>query len=344
MRQRGTTPRKTLPILSPNSSRAFFLFKKLLKVPDFGRLFRPLWPFLVPLQCSRHLKRKILWHSVACAVAVRTLAVVQCTSMVALAPNTSETSSWDVLETFPKLHSRAREVKTRICTEAPHSKSFGRVEIWQAIYESCDGLESFTRDPIGLNGGRNIYGSYLGLKWMDPTGLHIKLTPATLPKGQPWSNEPLPYGVAGETTVNLDIQCPCVKCKTCAGFYVSWCTIDVSFNVTIDVAQARQHSPPTPVPPGWSQPEWTYGHEQRHIENMINEIKSIMKSLDKKITKTCTTAEQCEIDSLEMRTQAFKEGQDYWDAEGQHKHPPFNTPDGPSDGFPPIGPMPSPTK
>ena len=72
--------------------------------------------------------------------------------MVALALNTSESSPWDVLETFPNLHSRAREVKTRICTEAPYSKSLDCVEIWQAIYDCRDGLESFTRDPIGYEG------------------------------------------------------------------------------------------------------------------------------------------------------------------------------------------------
>ena len=78
--------------------------------------------------------------------------------MVALAPNTSETSPWDVLDTFPKLHSRAREANTRSCTEAPHSKSFGRVEIWLMIYEGCGGLESFTRDPIGYDGSPfNLY-------------------------------------------------------------------------------------------------------------------------------------------------------------------------------------------
>jgi len=72
--------------------------------------------------------------------------------MVALAPITNETPAWDVLNTFPKLHSRAREVKTGICTEALHSKSLGRVEIWLRISESCVGLESFTRDPIGFDG------------------------------------------------------------------------------------------------------------------------------------------------------------------------------------------------
>ena len=72
--------------------------------------------------------------------------------MVALAPNTSEPSPWDALDTFPKLHSRAREKITGSCTEVFFSKSLGRVEIRLTIFESRDGLESFTRDPIGYEG------------------------------------------------------------------------------------------------------------------------------------------------------------------------------------------------
>ena len=90
--------------------------------------------------------------------------------MVALAPNTSETSPWDVLDTFPKLHSRAREVKTTKCTEAPRSKSLSRVEIWQVVFESRGGLESFTRDPIGFEDGFNLYQDYFGQSDTDPSG------------------------------------------------------------------------------------------------------------------------------------------------------------------------------
>ena len=92
--------------------------------------------------------------------------------MVALAPNTSETSPWDILDGFPKLHSRAREAFTSSCTEAPDSKSLGRVEIWLMIYDYRDGLESFTRDPIGYEDGENLF-QYVGsnpLLRLDPSG------------------------------------------------------------------------------------------------------------------------------------------------------------------------------
>ena len=93
--------------------------------------------------------------------------------MVALAPNTSETSTWDVHDTFPKLHSRAREVKTPSCTEAHASKSLSRVEIWLMIYDDRIRLESFTRDPIGFDGGRKNIFEFLSdspLSRIDPMG------------------------------------------------------------------------------------------------------------------------------------------------------------------------------
>jgi len=106
--------------------------------------------------------------------------------MVALAQNTSETSSWDVLNTFQKRHSRAREVKTARCTEASHSKSLSRVEIWLMIYESCVGLESFTRDPIGFDGGAYGIYEYCHTKphiYMDPFGKQIM--PPSIDSGYP---------------------------------------------------------------------------------------------------------------------------------------------------------------
>jgi len=93
--------------------------------------------------------------------------------MVALASNTSETSSWDILEGFPKPLSRARETKTRPCTEAATCKSLNRVEIRQVIYDSRIRLESFSRDPIGFEGsGSNLYEYVEGspLDRADPTG------------------------------------------------------------------------------------------------------------------------------------------------------------------------------
>ncbi len=97
--------------------------------------------------------------------------------MVALAPITNENFAWDVLDTFPKPHSRAREVKTTHCTEAPHSKSRSGIEIWLTIFESREGLESFTRDPIGYQDGPILYDLYISLLLTDPSGLQSTAPP-----------------------------------------------------------------------------------------------------------------------------------------------------------------------
>jgi len=138
--------------------------------------------------------------------------------MVALAPNTSETSTWDVLDGFPKLHSRAREVKTARCTEAPASKSFGRVEIWLMISESCVGLESFTRDPIGFAGSKwDLY------EYVD--GRSLSLVDASGLCGGPadeklncYNNCAISFGVCLATTGIM-----CWRCiTTCAWFPPPW--------------------------------------------------------------------------------------------------------------------------
>ena len=103
--------------------------------------------------------------------------------MVALAPKSSETSPWDVLERFPKLHSRAREAETTPCTEAPMLKSRSRIEIWLLIYESCDGLESFTRDPIESDESLYEYCWSSPLCFLDPTGNHPFAIPVVVGGG-----------------------------------------------------------------------------------------------------------------------------------------------------------------
>ena len=102
--------------------------------------------------------RRNLPHSVVQTVAARSLVAVQSRSMVAIASNTSETSTWDTLNGFPRLHSRAREAKTNRYAEATGCKPLTRVEIQQVIYDYRIRLESFSRDAIGFEGRSwNVY-------------------------------------------------------------------------------------------------------------------------------------------------------------------------------------------
>ena len=109
-RHRPDTARKTLPILTQNSSRAFFFFKMLLKVLGC-RQARPM--LLAP-------KRKNSLAFVAWQRSGGSLAVVQCTSMVALAPITQRNTYLGCPRRIPKTALAPREAKTRNCTEAPH--------------------------------------------------------------------------------------------------------------------------------------------------------------------------------------------------------------------------------
>jgi hypothetical protein len=76
------------------------------------------------------------------------------------------------------------------------SKSLECIEIWQAIYETRGGLESFTRDPIGYEGGIGLY-EFVGasvLVDVDPTGLKgggITVIPRPSPGIRPGTRPPV---------------------------------------------------------------------------------------------------------------------------------------------------------
>ena len=272
--------------------------------------------------------------------------------MVALAPITNETLAWDVFDTFPKLHSRAREAKTSTCTEAPRFKSRSGIEIWLVIYDRCDRLESFTRDPIGFVGSRWNLNEFVGsrvLVALDPSGLHVAvwMRPSrTSAAGYPWSDTPPGDGTLGGTKMTkLSITCFCWPCKQCVPKqkYIDSCHIESDFSISIDVPKARQEPPPNPTPPGWSEPEWTYGHEQRHVQNMLDELKRIAGDL-KSTPQSCMDPQTCELQAQVVALKATLRAEIYWQDEMAHKHPPFNVPGGTSAGFPPMPPMPPPTR
>jgi len=119
--------------------------------------------------------------------------------MVAIASNTSETSTWDTLNGFLKLHSRAREAKTNRYAEATGCKPLTRVEIQQVIYDSRIRLESFSRDPIGFKGGINLYQfcRSRSLSTVDPSGLFGYTPPVGVPIWPQSTFWPPPPGAAG---------------------------------------------------------------------------------------------------------------------------------------------------
>jgi len=128
-------------------------------------------------------------HSVVQTVAARSLVAVQSTSMVAIASNTSETSTWDTLNGFPRLQSRARGAKTNRYAEATGCKPLTRVEIQQVIYDYRIRLESFSRDPIGYSRRDKSLNQYIRgrtLIGMDPKGNDLVIAPG--PEHNPAGN------------------------------------------------------------------------------------------------------------------------------------------------------------
>jgi RHS repeat-associated protein len=200
-----------------------------------------------------------------------------------------------------------------------------------------------SRDPIGYVDGYCLYRAYWGLRGLDPFGTHLHVTPRTAPENQPWTSTALPPGYFGRTSIKtFDIDCPCRECKKCKGFYVGHCSIDLELTVEIDEKQAKNAPPPNPLPSGYKEPDWTYGHEQRHVENIVNEAKAIMDSLDK-ARRTCSTKDECELSALKLIVEATERMLKFAKDEGAHLHSPFAGGNEGS-GFPPIGTMPNATK
>ena len=204
------------------------------------------------------------------------------------------------------------------------------------------------RDPIGFLGSKwNLLASYLALKGVDSLGTHVALNPPTLPHGQPWKDGNLGDLVAATTPI-VDIQCPCSDCKKCPNGmsqFVDFCTFNLSFSVTINVPLARLMPPPNPLPEDFSEPEYTYGHEQRHIQNAIAEASRLMRELDAYSRKsTCKHPLECENESLKLRLNYTEKFFAFWKREAKHLNAPFNVQDGEIKGFPPIGKMPEATR
>jgi hypothetical protein len=197
-----------------------------------------------------------------------------------------------------------------------------------------------SRDPIGFVDGNNLYRLNQSLQRLDPQGTHVILSPKSLPKDQPWTDDPSMPELA-VTTPLFDPQFKCVRCGKCKGYRVGHFKINLSFNVKINVNRSRGEPAPNPTPPGWSEPEWTYGHEQRHIANAIAEANNIMKALDAK-SRVCFEFEvECRIEGLTMALDATNTFSAFWSDEQKHRHAPFNVGGGATAGFPPIGTMPN---
>ena len=222
------------------------------------------------------------------------------------------------------------------------------------------------RDPIGYEDGGNLYCAVFSMrKSLDPTGTHtwpVFVHPLTAPRGVPWSDgkcdDPLAYAC---TQAHFRIKgCECKKCK-CGGYYIDGCRIWLDFKITINLDLLKRLPPPPPVPadPNYKEPDYTYGHEQRHVENYIADAKRLNKDLIKKLhSQTCIANQeqsapipelvaegdkmaklQCELAITDLVSGMLEEWRLVVKREKDHQSP--HPVDG--DPYPPIGDMPDPS-
>jgi hypothetical protein len=166
-------------------------------------------------------------------------------------------------------------------------KSRNCIEIWLTIYDDCEGLESFTREPIGYSGVLDLYGYVLNrpLGILDPSGLdvacrgleHVQgISLITVPTkdaipGMPWTSGNLNGPGFPKDKINLGLttptfsgDCNCVKC--CNKLYLGEIALDLKFKITIDENAHKNAGFGYPwVDSNTTSVEGTYGHEQRHV-------------------------------------------------------------------------------
>jgi hypothetical protein len=114
--------------------------------------------------------------------------------------------------------------------------------------------------------------------------------------------------------------------------------------------EAAKTLTPNPATPGWKQPEYTYGHEQLHIKNVIALANDALRQLVDKVSVIACKPEdddmsgevalaQCELAVLEATFPIMAEFRKKFAKEKGHDLNPT-----PADGvgYPPDGEMPSP--
>ncbi|GAB5404837.1 MAG: hypothetical protein Aurels2KO_30680 [Aureliella sp.] len=140
-----------------------------------------------------------------------------------------------------------------------------------------------SKDPIGYADGRSLYSAYFSiwLKSVDALGLAVDdLGPCFEPwdggvtfghlidedglAGMPWQHKDLTDPIRGRTDFKIRPTCECKEC--CSGWFVEHLDVDIDIWIEIDLDDGRPWDyidDTTPTVEG------TYGHEQRHAQNIM---------------------------------------------------------------------------
>lgn len=189
----------------------------------------------------------------------------------------------------------------------------------------------------------------------DPSGLHPRyliIDPETAPEQVPWKRfaafEKDGYLTVAYTDGEFSsIDCPCVKCKACGAWTVEKCTGKIKFTIYIDTTKLEEYLRKKVKDPRANLLEQAYGHEQRHVKNLINCAHDAMKMVHKATASIVCKDESAETARLKCILAASKatlQAEQNYKACSQknadHKNPE------PLDGepYPPKGPIPNPTE
>jgi RHS repeat-associated protein len=196
-----------------------------------------------------------------------------------------------------------------------------------------------TRDPIGYVDGWSLYPNYFEMDGVDPTGLADLDADPSGPEGVKWCNRKFrPREILGRTNdIDYRVECGCVCCDNnyCDPKRRIQCRVIVRFDISI--ALDNLANAPRSVRDRFSK-EKIYGHEQRHIRNLLDnakEVQRLLSAAEKSIG--CIPVNTCPARAKTMQDIANAWMKKYSDEEKRHTRaePAENTP------YDPIGVMPA---
>ena len=148
-----------------------------------------------------------------------------------------------------------------------------------------------SRDPLGFVDGMSLYRAYFVPGGLDPSGLDCigckgnvitggEYVPKSAPANVPWEDKAIPErpgtpignATLGFTATQVTVKCDeqCEKCPD-GKFRPTNCHVILKFCIFIDVTEIMRRPDRTV--------DGTYGHEQRHIRNIIRWFERYSQSI-----------------------------------------------------------------
>jgi len=201
------------------------------------------------------------------------------------------------------------------------------------------------RDPLRYVDGMSLYAGYYAPNHLDRYGLSIEdgYNPESA-QNMPWkykkfagNNDLIQYGI---TIASFNVVCNCIDCaesnkdkEKCKKIK---CVTDLSSHIYLndnfrngDMAgfDGRVHTE-----------RGTYGHEQKHVQSLIDSVKAMLAEFEPK-TEVCNTPSKCELLSKEIEKDIRDKYDIIYGNEADHEQGEGGNTTGtpkPSEDYPPI--------